>query len=347
MGGKQYRRAAGTRSWKKAEAVKAQLTAELTNNPKAAIKASTPTIRAAYDSFIRDKEVQDLSAGILRQYRRELGRFVTFCEGRGMFALESITLPTLTEYRATWPEQYPSSYTRKFVQVRLRVFLHYCHNAEWLTRVPKMAPVKVHEVPTMPLTTEEYTRLLAAVPEEFKNGRAARVRAIIQLMRWSGLAIRDASTLKRSELVLDQARGIYRVTTARQKSGVSVCVPLPREVGDELEAFQNSDTTADDKHLFWDARASKAETFAHLRGLEITAAFTRAGIHTDGHMVSHRLRDTFAVDLLEKGVPLEAVSKMLGHKSIVTTEQHYAQWVKGRQDRLDALVTQTWAARKS
>jgi integrase/recombinase XerD len=42
--------------------------------------------------------------------------------------------------------------------------------------------------------------------------------------------------------------------------------------------------------------------------------------------MSHRLRDTFAVDLLGKGVPLEEVSKLLGHESIKTTEQHYAKW---------------------
>jgi site-specific recombinase XerD len=59
-------------------------------------------------------------------------------------------------------------------------------------------------------------------------------------------------------------------------------------------------------------------------------------------MISHRLRATFAVDLLTKGVPLEHVSKLLGHKSVITTERHYAKWVKGRQDRLDALVSATW-----
>ena len=62
--------------------------------------------------------------------------------------------------------------------------------------------------------------------------------------------------------------------------------------------------------------------------------------------MSHRLRDTFAVDLLEKGVPLEEVSKLLGHESIKTTEKHYSKWMKGRQDRLDALVTGTWATPK-
>jgi len=48
------------------------------------------------------------------------------------------------------------------------------------------------------------------------------------------------------------------------------------------------------------------------------------------------------VDLLQKGVPLEEVSKLLGRESIKTTERYYAKWVKGRQDRLDALVSGTW-----
>jgi site-specific recombinase XerD len=47
------------------------------------------------------------------------------------------------------------------------------------------------------------------------------------------------------------------------------------------------------------------------------------------------------VDLLQKGVPLEHVSKLLGHRSVTTTERHYAKWVKGRQDRLDMLVSAT------
>jgi hypothetical protein len=56
----------------------------------------------------------------------------------------------------------------------------------------------------------------------------------------------------------------------------------------------------------------------------------------------HCLRDTFAVSLLQKGVPLEEVSKLLGHESIKTTEKSYAKWVQASQDRLDELVVGTW-----
>jgi integrase len=45
---------------------------------------------------------------------------------------------------------------------------------------------------------------------------------------------------------------------------------------------------------------------------------------------SHMLRDTYAVEMLKAGVPLEKVSKLLGHKSITITERYYAKWVPER-----------------
>jgi integrase/recombinase XerD len=70
--------------------------------------------------------------------------------------------------------------------------------------------------------------------------------------------------------------------------------------------------------------------------------FKAAGVYLeDQHMVSHRLRDTFAVGMLEKGVPMEEVARMLGN-SLKVCEKSYAQWMQSRQDRLDGLVIQTW-----
>lgn len=60
----------------------------------------------------------------------------------------------------------------------------------------------------------------------------------------------------------------------------------------------------------------------------------------NGH--AHRWRDTFAVELLLAGVPLEQVSILLGHASIKVTEKHYSPWVKARQDQLEAAVRSTF-----
>jgi len=53
-------------------------------------------------------------------------------------------------------------------------------------------------------------------------------------------------------------------------------------------------------------------------------------------------RDTFAVEMLLAGLPLEQVSILLGHKSVKITEKHFAPWVKARQELLAANVRKAW-----
>ena len=57
----------------------------------------------------------------------------------------------------------------------------------------------------------------------------------------------------------------------------------------------------------------------------------------------HRLRDTFAVRMLLKGIPLEDVSRLLGHSSVKVTETYYAKWVASRKRRLERLVAESFS----
>ena len=71
--------------------------------------------------------------------------------------------------------------------------------------------------------------------------------------------------------------------------------------------------------------------------------FAQAGVSKSaGNAVSHRFRDTFAVELLLAGVPIERVSILLGHQSVRITEKHYNPWVRSRQEQLEADVARTW-----
>ena len=352
--GTQHRRQAGTRSWEEAEEIKRQLQDQLAGRTAETRAAdNVRSVSDAVDIFIKDKKIQGVTPGVIKKYTLELARLSQFCERKSVYTVQGITRELLTDFCDTWETFYPSSNTRSKVRERCRSFLRYCYEAKWLERIPALPKIKVDEPPTMPLTAEEYARLLdalhVATPRRWDGKMStqalttttlARIRALFQLMRWSGLAIRDAVTLERASIQHNEATGVYRVVTSRQKTGTDVSVPIPPDVAKEVLAVANGNA----RYIFWTGDGT-GETIAKTwANRYVRPVFEAARIPCDGHMLSHRLRDTFAVDLLQRGVPMEEVSKLLGHTSIRTTEKHYAKWVKGRQDRLDKLVIGTWTA---
>lgn len=329
MNGKQHFKTAGTRSWAEAEDNKQRLIDQIAGRVTVAEKTGM-SISEAARLFQLDKVTQGLEPSSIERYKTELARLQRYCDHNTAVMVKDIGMELLTGYRGTWADVYPSTATRSVVQKRLKSFLGFCVNAGWLDRMPKLSPIKIDEPETMPLTTDEYSRLLAAAPD-------AEVRAIIQLMRWSGLAVRDASTLKVGEL-LEGTDGTFKIVRTRTKTDTHLYIPIPDAVAAEVIKLQRGAV------YYFDNGGKSEAAHAHNMSRKISAVFDNAGIVSLGNMVSHRLRDTFAVDLLEKGVSLDDVSKLLGHTSVTTTEKHYAKWVKGRQDRLDKIVTQSWSA---
>jgi integrase len=89
---------------------------------------------------------------------------------------------------------------------------------------------------------------------------------------------------------------------------------------------------------FWSG-AGKLATAVRVWETRLRKVFDLARI-PDGH--AHRFRDTFAVELLLAGVPMERVSVLLGHSSIRVTERHYSPWVRSRQEQLEADIASAW-----
>lgn len=341
LGGEQFRKPAGTRSWAEAEKAKDRLEAQLSGRPLPKDESGFP-LSEAIRLFRADKENQGVTDTVKGKYERELDRLRMFCERHSVFTVQAVTRELLIGYAATWPESYGSTMTRYQVQARLKHFLRFCLDSGWLDRAPKLTRIRVDQPATLPLTEKEYAALLKAIPEVFGHhpypkDKPAKVRALIQLMRWTGLAIRDAVTLERGEIQLDKSTRLHCVVTSRQKTGTHVSIPLKPDVAQELLTVLNGNP----KYVFWTGNGLESSTVTHWQD-DMRTLFKAAKIESDGHMRSHRLRDTFAVDMLSKGVPMEEVSKMLGHESIKTTEKSYARWAQTRQDRLNKLVIGTW-----
>jgi integrase/recombinase XerD len=84
-------------------------------------------------------------------------------------------------------------------------------------------------------------------------------------------------------------------------------------------------------YSFWTGAGSKEALSENYR-LVFREVAKLAGVK-NGH--PHRFRDTFAVELLFHGVPIEQASMLLGHSSIKITEKLYSPWVQARQQQLE------------
>jgi len=128
----------------------------------------------------------------------------------------------------------------------------------------------------------------------------------------------------------------------RAKTGVPVRVPLPTKLAELLRSLP----TVNPNYFFWsgngDPETAKKGWQRALRRL-----FKRAKIKkpdgTPKRCHPHMFRDTFAVELLLSGVPIDQVSLLLGHSSVKVTEKHYSPFVKARQEQLENSVKLSWA----
>jgi integrase len=172
------------------------------------------------------------------------------------------------------------------------------------------------------------------------RSQATRVRTLILLMRWSGMAISDAVSLERNRLTEND-----EIFLRRAKTGQPVYVPIPPDVAEALRNIPPG-PVPNPRYFFWtgngllkSAAADWQRSMAHV--------FKIANIkHEDGtpkRCHPHMFRDTFAIECLLAGVDLKEVSELLGHGSIKITEMHYLPWVKARQDRLSESVRKSWA----
>jgi integrase/recombinase XerD len=119
-----------------------------------------------------------------------------------------------------------------------------------------------------------------------------------------------------------------------KKTSVPVNTILPDFVVAALEATPK----VNEKYFFWSG-VGKLDSAVRSWQTRLRKLFELAKI-PGGH--AHRFRDTFAVELLLTGAPIEGVSVLLGHQSIRITEKHYAPWVRSRQEQLEADLESAW-----
>jgi site-specific recombinase XerD len=301
------------------------------------VRSEIPTIKEAVDKHIADAEARNLQPESVKKIKDVIERrFLDYCSNQGFRSLRQLDVDAVREFRNLLVKDYSANSARKRLEY-VRSFFRFCHQSGWMTANPAtvIRPPKPDHAPTLPFEQVEIDNLLTIADAfngrgRFGPGNRQRIRAMILLLRYSGLRISDAAVLERSRLSGDK---LFLYT---QKTGTPVWVPLPPKA---VEALSSS-PSENRKYFFWNARCER-KSAVKIWERTFQRVFEKAHIPNG---TIHRFRDTFAVELLLKGVPIEQVSILLGHSSLKVTEKHYAPWVKARQDQLEQSVRLAWPA---
>jgi integrase len=295
------------------------------------VRVEIPPVKEAVSKFFEDATARGLKAPTLQKLRILLEkRLIPWCEDRGYRHLKQLDVDALRQFRATWPDAPISAHKNL---ERLRSFFRFCHQAEWVksNHVLGVKPPKVTPNPTLPFTREEIKRILGAcdkypVRNSFGHDNRARIRAFVLTLRYSGLRIRDCATLQTGRL------SGAKLFLYQAKTGTPVNIPLPPRVVKALKGIARG------SYFFWTGNGLPKTAVADWQRT-LRKLFDLAEVK-NGH--AHRFRDTFAVELLLSGVPIDQVAVLLGHSSVKITEKHYSPWVKARQEQLEAAVRKAW-----
>jgi len=177
------------------------------------------------------------------------------------------------------------------------------------------------------LSLEEVSRLFAAVA-------SPKHRLVFETIYACGLRVSEAIQLK----VRDVDRDRMTVRIEQGKGRKDRYVPLSKRLLRRLDQYW---ATATPRH--WVFEGSTPDRCLHITAVQkaYTLAKLRAGIQKHGGV--HALRHAYATHMIESGVDVLTVQRLLGHRSVSTTMRYFhlsharVSIVRSPLDLLDAL----------
>jgi site-specific recombinase XerD len=270
-----------------------------------------------HNNKIKELVGKEYAPGTLERYNTSLKHTKDFLEWK--FKITDIEISKIDHAFITEYEFYLRSvrnccnntavkYIKNFSKI-----IKICLANEWLDKNPfSNYKSKVKEVERVYLSEEEIQNI---INKKFKTERLSLVRDIFIFSCFTGLAYIDVKNLTKSHISIgiDGEKWIF---THRQKTETASKIPLLPISLMIIDKYKDNVECAIKNTLL--PILSNQKMNEYLKEI--------AGVcEIDKELTFHIARHTFATTVtLTNGVPIESVSKMLGHKNLQTT-QHYAK----------------------
>jgi site-specific recombinase XerD len=310
-------------------------------------------VLGSFDSYLAR---QARSAGTRRKYGEALSAYSRWLNGRPP---ATVRADEIDRYLEHWRNAFelrhrraPANGSYRAQINALRAFYAYLDRFDLITDPhgqPLPDPMRKILPPKSEQTTNDWLR-----PAEdqalLRCDGTLRERFLVALLRWSGMRISEATSLTLTDLDLTPGREAFTVRHSKTKAGKRT-IPIVPELQPLLDQWLHQlaehNLHALSVPLLTSRHGSPMRTSFAWRLVKRVAH--RAGVrprpcscHTlhpphqpgcpqnlNGYNKSdvspHTLRRTFGSHLLNNGLRLEVVSKLLGHATTTITEQAYAE----------------------
>ena len=327
----------------------------------------TVELLAAFDNYLRR---HGRAPGTRERYRRVLTHYSSWLERRPPAA---VSANDIDSYLQHWQDAFMDTYARPPAigsyrgQINaLRSFYDYLDRFQLLTDqngTPLRDPMRRIPCPPAQQPTNDWLR-----PAEDQALLAYRgtsqERILVHLLRWSGVRVSEAAALTLQDLDLTPQQEALTVRASKTAAGRRTIPIVPeltptlhpwlREFAEHGQQLPSTPLLATRhgtamRHSYIWRLVKRAAHHAGVRPTPCTCNTNRPPHQPgcprtlNGHNLSqvtpHTLRRTFASDLLNRGLRLEVVSKLLGHASTTVTERAYAELLNDttRRELLHAL----------
>jgi integrase/recombinase XerD len=342
-----FRLSADTRNWAQAAEKARSIERRALDIAAGVIQATEQmSVAKAVDLFMAAKRNAGLEEPTIQKLEKTTARIKHFCDAANITNLADVNLTHISGWN--WNQFFNTTHSRITNQERVKAFFRYFHNAGVITKNPCAAWTRIKGTfeQAKGFSPAEYQKVLSTITKAgFSPELQPKVRALVELMRHGGLAIIDASTIERENIV--RVNGDYRIQlTSRQKTikkqqRQAINNVVPRNVGKALMDVLNGNP----RYVFWSGGKSYEATAEEKREAvkywqkQIRALLDRAGFPD---ATSHKFRHTLAIQMIQAGATFEDVAAALGNTVGVVAKFYSHEWEKVRSGKTDAAIKAAW-----
>ncbi len=315
-------------------------------------ESQTTTIEQAIARFLVAKsQIDNVVASTLDRYKALLGNvdprtFTVKSKGKLLLWLEQqnprplqvvdLTRPVVESFIGSW--NFNAQWTKSTNFTALNSFFNYCTDHKWTPENP-MERMKRPNVDkgnrTGAFSDEQWIAIEATatkateVTDLAERQKAQRLLTFVQLLRWSGMALTDATSFSTGLI----HKGI--LTYRRQKTKKTASTKLPEYVLELLHTVPPVNGTPEQpfRNHSITLKANKHNWWRQLKELYKAAGIgkIKTDMETFRNPGAHTFRDTFAIGLICARVPIVNVAKALGD-TIKMVEDHYMPQIEKMKD---------------